>query len=174
MGNWTDLEDLAGKSLRIITNNGRDGIVQSKLWKELDLSSRDGSRVAMSLEKRSLIKRVKFFANGRWTYRLLPTKLPISMDCIESAPCLSCPVEHMCSTDSPYSPHNCDLVEDWITISFQDRVQIKPKIRDNMRQESEVVQSEKPKRSKILSKVAKNNRKYKKRSMRRRHRKNES
>ena len=171
MGNWTDLEDLAGKSLRIITNNGRDGIVQSKLWKELDLNIRDGSRVAISLEKRSLIRRVKFFDSGRWTYRLLPTKLPISIDCIESAPCLSCPVEHMCSTDSPYSPHSCGLVEDWITVSFQDRAQ---KIQDNIYRESEVVQSEKRKRSKLLFKLPKNNRKSKKRDMKRRHRKNES
>ena len=171
MGNWTDLEDLAGKSLRIITNNGRDGIVQSKLWKELDLNSRDGSRVAISLEKRSLIRRVKFFDSGRWTYRLLPAKLPISIDCIESAPCLSCPVEHMCSTDSPYSPHSCGLVEDWITVSFQDRAQIKQKIQDNIYRESEVVQSEKRKRSKLLFKLPKNNRKSKKRDMKRRHRK---
>jgi hypothetical protein len=171
MGDWTDLKDLAGKSLRIITNNGRDGIVQSKLWKELDLNSRDGSRVAVSLEKRSLIRRVKFFDNGRWTYRLLPTKLPISMDCIESAPCLSCPVEHMCSTDSPYSPHNCSLVEDWITVSFQDRSQIRPRIQDNMPKESKVVQSEKRKR---VFKAPKNNRKSKKKDIKRRHRKNES
>ena len=58
MGKWAEIEDLAGKSLKII-NNGRDGIIQSKLWKELDLNSRDGS-VAISPEKRSLIKRVKF------------------------------------------------------------------------------------------------------------------
>jgi hypothetical protein len=171
MGHWTDLQDLAGKSLRIITNNGRDGIVQSKLWKELDLNSRDGSRVAISLEKRSLIRRVKFFDNGRWTYRLLPTKLPISMDCIESAPCLSCPVEHMCSTDSQYSPYNCSLVEDWITISFQDRSQIKPRIQYNVHRESKVVQVEKPKRA---FKALKNNRKSKKKETNRRHRKNAS
>ena len=47
MGKWAEIEDLAGKSLKIITNNGRDGIIQSKLWKELDLNSRDGSRVAI-------------------------------------------------------------------------------------------------------------------------------
>ena len=171
MGDWTDLKDLAGKSLRIITNNGREGIVQSKLWKELDLNSRDGSRVAISLERRSLIRRVKFFDNGRWTYRLLPTKLPISMDCIESAPCLSCPVEHMCSTDSPYSPHNCSLVEDWITVSFQDRSQITPRIQDNMHKESKGVQFEKPKR---VFKALKHDRKSKKKDTKRRHRKNES
>jgi hypothetical protein len=167
----TDIEDLAGKSLRIITNNGREGIVQSKLWKELALNSRDGSRVAVSLEKRSLIRRVKFFENGRWTYRLLPNKLPISMDCIESAPCLSCPVEHMCSIDSFYSPHSCGLVEDWITVSFHDRTQIKQKIEEHTYRESEVVQSEKPKRRRLLVKVSKNNRKSKKSYLRKLQRK---
>lgn len=139
MKNWTDIEDLAGRSLRIITNNGKDGIVQSKLWKKLDLSSRDGSRVAICLEKRLLIKRVKSFENGRWTYRLIPTKLPINIDCIDSAPCLSCPVEHMCSIDSLYGPHNCGLVEDWIAVSFLERTQIKQKIEDHMYRDSEVV-----------------------------------
>jgi hypothetical protein len=63
------------------------------------------------------------------------------------------------------------LVEDWITVSFQDRAQIKQKIQDNIYRESEVVQSEKPKRSKLLFKVPKNNRKSKKRDLKRRHRK---
>jgi hypothetical protein len=59
------------------------------------------------------------------------------------------------------------LVEDWITVSFQDRAHIKQKIQDNIYRESEVVQSEKRKRSKL----PKNNRKSKKRDMKRRHRK---
>jgi hypothetical protein len=63
------------------------------------------------------------------------------------------------------------LVEDWITVSFQDRAQIKQKIQDNIYRESEVVQSEKRKRSKLLFKVPQNNRKSKKRDMKRRHRK---
>ena len=156
------IEDLTGRSLRIITNNGKDGIVQSNLCKKLDLSSREGSRVAIFLEKRLLIKRVKSFENGRWTYRLIPTKLPINIDCIDSAPCLSCPVEHMCSIDSLYGPHNCGLVEDWIVVSFLDKTQIKQKIEDHIYRDSEVVQSEKHKRGKVLVRVSKGNRKSKK------------
>jgi hypothetical protein len=156
MGKWVEIEDLAGKSLKIITNNGRDGIIQSKLWKELDLNSREGSRVAITLEKRSLIKRVKFFENGHWSYRLLPSKLPVSMDCIESAPCLSCPVEHMCSVDSLYSPHSCRLVEDWITVSSHSTTQIMQKNDGHVGKESE-----KPNRNGLLAKVSKNKRKTK-------------
>lgn len=116
--NDADIEDVTGKSFKIIIDNGKDGILQSKLWKELDLSSRDGSRVAIRLEKRSLIKRQKILQNGRWTYKLFAIKLPAGTQCIDQVPCLTCPVEHMCSVDAPYSPNNCNLIEDWILFSF--------------------------------------------------------
>jgi hypothetical protein len=116
--NNADIEDVTGKSFRIIIDNGKDGILQSKLWKELDLNSRDGSRVAIRLEKRSLIKRKKILQNGRWTYKLFAIKLPAGTQCIDQVPCLTCPVEHMCSVDAPYSPNNCNLIEDWILFSF--------------------------------------------------------
>jgi hypothetical protein len=116
--NDADIEDVTGKSFRIIIDNGKDGILQSKLWKELDLNSRDGSRVAIRLEKRSLIKRKKILQNGRWTYKLFAIKLPAGTQCIDQVPCLTCPVEHMCSVDAPYSPNNCNLIEDWILFSF--------------------------------------------------------
>jgi hypothetical protein len=118
-----DIEDLTGKSFRIIINNGKDGILQSNLWKQLDLTSRDGSRLAIRLEKRSLIKREKILENGRWTYKLFPVKLPVGTQSIEQAPCLTCPVEHMCSVDAYYSPTNCNLIENWILVSFNSGAQ---------------------------------------------------
>ena len=116
--NDADIEDVTGKTFRIIIDKGKDGILQSKLWKELELNSRDGSRVAIRLEKRSLIKRQKILQNGRWTYKLFAIKLPAGTQCIDQVPCLTCPVEHMCSVDAPYSPNNCNLIEDWILFSF--------------------------------------------------------
>ena len=113
-----DVEGLTGKSFRIIINNGKNGILQSKLWKELELTSRDGSRLAIRLEKRSLIKREKILKNGRWTYKLFAVKLPVGTQTIEQAPCLTCPVEHMCSVDGYYSPNSCNLIENWIVVSF--------------------------------------------------------
>lgn len=109
---------MTGKTFRIIIDKGKDGILQSKLWKELELNSRDGSRVAIRLEKRSLIKRQKILQNGRWTYKLFAIKVPAGTQCIDQVPCLTCPVEHMCSVDAPYSPNNCNLIEDWILFSF--------------------------------------------------------
>jgi hypothetical protein len=116
--NDADIEDVTGKTFRIIIHKGKDGILQSKLWKELELNSRDGSRVAIRLEKRSLIKRQKILQNGRWTYKLFAIKVPAGTQCIDQVPCLTCPVEHMCSVDAPYSPNNCNLIEDWILFSF--------------------------------------------------------
>jgi hypothetical protein len=161
-GNRTDIEALVGRGLRIITDKGKSGIVQSQFWKELELNSRDGSRLAISLEKRSLITRVRFFENGRWTYRLLPTKLQIGMECIESAPCLSCPVEHMCSIDSLYSPHSCSLVEDWITVSFHERTQIGQRDDNQNYPNHRASRSEKPKKRRLLAKIPKGNMKTEK------------
>ena len=129
-----DIEDLTGKSFRIIINNGKDGILQSNLWKQLDLTSRDGSRLAIRLEKRSLIKREKILENGRWTYKLFPVKLPVGTQSIEQAPCLTCPVEHMCSVDAYYSPTNCNLIENWILVSFNSGVQEHELRQDHMQE----------------------------------------
>ena len=112
------IEDLTGKVFRTIVSNGKDGILQSELWKELDLTSRDGSRVAIRLERRSLIRREKMLENGRWTYKLFASKLPIDTASVENAPCLTCPVEHMCSLDGAYSPITCTFIENWLIASL--------------------------------------------------------
>ena len=112
------MEYLDDKTFRIIVDNGKDGILQTNLWKRLDLTGRNGSRIATRLEKRSLIIREKIRHDGRWTYRLFAAKLPADTQCIEQAPCLTCPVEHMCSVESAYSPNNCSLIEEWALLSF--------------------------------------------------------
>ncbi len=116
--NEAQIEDLTGKVFRTIISNGKDGILQSELWKELDLTSRDGSRLAIRLERRSLIRREKILESGRWTYKLYAVKLPVDTASIEAAPCLTCPVEHMCSLDGSYSPTSCNLIEEWLINSF--------------------------------------------------------
>ena len=112
--NEAQIEDLTGKVFRTIVKNGKDGILQSELWKELSLTSRDGSRVAIRLERRSLIRREKMLENGRWTYKLFAVKLPIDTASIENAPCLTCPVEHMCTLEGSYSPITCSFIENWL------------------------------------------------------------
>src|SRR5918912_3445912 len=114
-----EIEDLIHMTFKAIISNGKGGILQSNLWKELDITSRDGSRVAIRLEKRSLIRREKILQDGRWTYKLFAARLPVDIQCIDHVPCLTCPVEHMCSIDSTYSPNNCNLIEDWTLLSFE-------------------------------------------------------
>jgi hypothetical protein len=113
-------DDLTGKSFKIITHNGKNGMLQSNLWKELNITCRDGSRLAVRLEKQSLIKREKILEKGRWTYKLLPIELNVDIVSIDKAPCLMCPVEHMCSEDGSYSPNNCNLIQDWLLLSTVD------------------------------------------------------
>ncbi|WP_338739524.1 MarR family transcriptional regulator [Haloplanus salilacus] len=49
------------------------GIHQSDLWKELDISSRKGSRIAESLVESGLIRREETVYQGHNTYYLMPT-----------------------------------------------------------------------------------------------------
>jgi DNA-binding MarR family transcriptional regulator len=53
--------------------SSHDGILQSDLWKELDITSRKGSRLATSLAKKDLLTREQTTSDGRLTYRLEPT-----------------------------------------------------------------------------------------------------
>ncbi|MGM0591745.1 MAG: helix-turn-helix transcriptional regulator [Halobacteriota archaeon] len=50
----------------------RGGIHQSDFWKELDISSRKGSRIAEHLSEAGLINRVDTVYNGHNTYYLEP------------------------------------------------------------------------------------------------------
>ncbi|MEM4340060.1 MAG: hypothetical protein QW319_00805, partial [Candidatus Nitrosocaldus sp.] len=70
-GREESIEDLTSKVFKLIVEQGKEGILQSRLWKELNLTSRDGSRIAMRLEKRGLVTRQRVLENGRWTFRLI-------------------------------------------------------------------------------------------------------
>lgn len=58
------------RALELIRSEG--SVYQSQLWKELDLSSRAGSRIASSLEDADLIERSDAVYNGNTTYELEP------------------------------------------------------------------------------------------------------
>jgi DNA-binding MarR family transcriptional regulator len=65
-----ELESVERRGLRLIESE--DGLPQSELWKELDVSSRKGSRIASNLEDRGLIEREKGVHDGNQTYMLHP------------------------------------------------------------------------------------------------------
>ncbi len=112
------IEDLTSKVFKLIVEQGKEGILQSRLWKELNLTSRDGSRIAMRLEKRGLVTRQRVLENGRWTYRLIALRLPLDTRSIESAPCITCKIESMCTEDSSVSPNTCRLIENWVILEY--------------------------------------------------------
>jgi len=113
-----DMEKLTNKVCDIVVKYETDGMLQSELWKKLKLTSRDGSRLALKLERLGIISRDKILEKGRWTYKLIIKKTPVSTESIENAPCLTCPVEQKCSLEGEISPRTCQLIEDWVLISI--------------------------------------------------------
>jgi DNA-binding Lrp family transcriptional regulator len=65
-----DLSDEERAGLELIRESG--GIHQSEFWKELDVSSRKGSRIVESLFEADLIDREEAVYNGHNTYHLTP------------------------------------------------------------------------------------------------------
>jgi hypothetical protein len=106
--------DLEQKALQFIMNTGFDGILQSDLWRKLRASSREGSRIAIKLEGKRLIRREKELRDGRWTYRLYPKRLPARIDSIADVPCLMCPDNPRCDPSSAISPQNCEKLTEWL------------------------------------------------------------
>ncbi len=117
--NDSNIEDLTSKVFALVVERGKQGILQSELWKTLNLTSRDGSRIAMRLEKRALISRDRVLENGRWTYKLVALRLPADTSCIESAPCLLCQYEHICNQDSNITSATCKEFEYWLLKEYR-------------------------------------------------------
>jgi len=106
--------DLEHKALQFIINTGYEGVLQSELWRRLRASSREGSRIALKLETKGLIRRERELRGGRWTYRLFPKRLPATINSIADCPCLMCPDNPRCDTSSSISPQNCERLSEWL------------------------------------------------------------
>jgi hypothetical protein len=106
--------DLEQKALHFVVNTGYKGVLQSELWRELTASSREGSRVAIKLEEKGLIRREKELEGGRWTYRLFPKRMPASIATIVDCPCLMCQDSARCDPTTAISPKSCEKLTDWI------------------------------------------------------------
>ena len=116
-----DMDKLTNKVCEIIADFEDKGVLQSELWKKLKLNSRDGSRLALRLERRGLISREKILQKGRWTYKLIIEQAPIKLESLVNSPCLTCPVEQKCDFENSYpepSPLHCQLIEDWVAVEF--------------------------------------------------------
>jgi len=120
-----DMERLTNKICDVLAERESEGMFQSELWKKLKLTSRDGSRLALKLERMGTIYREKILDKGRWTYKLILKKTPISTLSIENAPCLVCPVEQKCSLEGEISPRNCQFIEDWVLADMKKPAKVK-------------------------------------------------
>jgi DNA-binding Lrp family transcriptional regulator len=65
-----DISEDEQRALMLVRETG--GIYQSDFWKELDISSRKGSRLADALAEKELIQREEAVYNGHNTYLLKP------------------------------------------------------------------------------------------------------
>lgn len=112
----TNMEQLINKVCEILAKSQADGVAQTEVWRKLKLTVRDGFRLALKLEWLGIISREKVLEKGRWTYKLLLKRTPISTRSIVEAPCLTCPVEQKCTPDGEVSPYTCDLIRDWVIV----------------------------------------------------------
>ena len=67
----TDLSEDERAGLELVRETG--GIHQSDFWKELDVSSRKGSRIVDSLLEKNLVEREETVYEGHNTYFITPT-----------------------------------------------------------------------------------------------------
>jgi len=107
-------DDLEYKALHFIANTLNQGVLQADLWRKLGASSREGSRIALKLENKGLIRREKELCDGRWTYRLFPKRLPASINSVIDCPCLMCSNDPRCGAYGAVSPNECERLTEWV------------------------------------------------------------
>ena len=105
---------LERRALEIIMSKGDEGILQSDLWKELEASSRVGSRISLNLSKKNLITRQRELSDGRWTYRVFINIRSLDIDSISDIPCVSCAEILKCESGGDFSPETCKIMTKWL------------------------------------------------------------
>ncbi|MFB6068954.1 MAG: helix-turn-helix transcriptional regulator [Halobacterium sp.] len=75
------------RALELVRETG--GLHQSELWKELDFSSRKGSRIAESLQEADLIQREEAVYEGHNTYFLMPSARDLDFSLLMAGDMLS-------------------------------------------------------------------------------------
>ncbi|MCX8170664.1 MAG: Lrp/AsnC family transcriptional regulator [Candidatus Bathyarchaeota archaeon] len=111
--------DLEQKAFEIIMRSGEKGILQSDLWREINATSREGSRISIRLENKGLIYRKPEISRGRWTYRLYPKRQMVSVDSIIDCPCIPCEESLRCGAGGRFSPNDCEKLTQWILMEDQ-------------------------------------------------------
>jgi len=103
------MPDQEEEALKVIQSH-RQGVLQSELWKLLDIDSRKCSRIVKRLLDAGLIERVEFRSDGIKTYMLTANKRAVDPCVIlaggEVLPCIGC--------DQECTPEECALLLDWM------------------------------------------------------------
>ncbi|HOD85517.1 MAG TPA: Lrp/AsnC family transcriptional regulator [Methanoculleus sp.] len=103
------MSDLEEEALGVIQSH-REGVLQSDLWKLLDIDSRKCSRIVKRLLDAGLIERIEFRSDGIKTYLLRAKKRAVDPGLIlageEVLPCIGC--------DRECDPEGCTILLDWI------------------------------------------------------------
>ncbi len=113
--------DLTSDVYKHVIDHGSEGVLQSIVWKDLRLSSRDGSRLVIRLERRGMIRREKVLEDGRWTYKLTPLRMPVQIKSIEQAPCTTCP-----------------WISEWVVKEYRESIILAPQVPQAIRQQSNI------------------------------------
>ncbi|AQL41570.1 MarR family transcriptional regulator [Halorientalis sp. IM1011] len=98
-------EDERG-GLELVRETG--GIHQSEFWKELDVSSRKGSRIVESLADKGLIQREETIYEGHNTYHLTPAPRDLDFSLLMAGDMLSPFIG-----DEEVDPHS-DAFSQWV------------------------------------------------------------
>jgi DNA-binding Lrp family transcriptional regulator len=101
--------DYEAEALRIIRSHP-EGVLQSELWKILDIDSRKCSRIVKKLLDAEQIERVEFKQDGIKTFLLKGKKKGVEPSLIlaggELVPCIGC--------DRECLVEECDILVDWM------------------------------------------------------------
>jgi len=92
--------------LELVRETG--GIHQSEIWKELDVSSRKGSRIVESLAEKGLIQREETIYEGHNTYHLTPAPRDLDFSLLMAGDMLSPFIG-----DEEVDPHS-DAFSQWV------------------------------------------------------------
>jgi len=111
-------ELLEKHAMDLILKAGKNGILQTELWKRLGVSSREGSRISIRLANWGMITRKKVLHKGRWTFLLVAKRHPPTLQSILGAPCIICEYSDKCTPGGSPSPELCEKLERWIVTSY--------------------------------------------------------
>ena len=101
-----ELSEDERRGLELVRETG--GIHQSDFWKELDVTSRKGSRIVESLVEKELIERQDTVYEGHNTYYLTPAKKDLDFSLLMAGDMLSPFVG-----DEETDPHS-DAFSQWV------------------------------------------------------------